>query len=202
MKIRNRKTILIFIIIIIVSVSFLISKFDDVAADSPLLPTANTNHTVPAPPDESVVNPFSGTDNGSVVMSITKLIGALLLVVIGIYGFIFVLKRMMGQKLSGNRKNNLIEVLETSYIAQKKSVSLIRFVDRTVLVGVSDGGINVLAELTTEETNKITSGFAQERPVTGFKNILKDAGAKLTGFSMKGIKGIQISEKTKRPQTI
>lgn len=204
MRFRNKKAILVFIAIIIVSGLFLISKFGDVAANSPYSqkPTETSNSTPPVTPDEGVTDPFARPDNDSVASSIFKLIGALLLVVIGIYGFIFVLKRMMGQKLSGNRRNNLIEVLETSYVAQKKSVSLIRFVDRSVLVGVSDSGINVLAELTREETDKITAGIAQDQPVIGFKNILKDAGAKLTGFRMKGIKGIQISGETKKPQTI
>jgi flagellar biosynthetic protein FliO len=107
-----------------------------------------------------------------------------LIVVIGIYGFLYVLRKMMGSKFSGNRKSRMIDVMETAYIAQKRSVSLIRFHDRSILVGVSDNSIQPLAELSAEETSKILAEYAEEKPAPGFRNILGDAKEKFKSWNI------------------
>jgi len=204
MRLRNKKTLMVIFIIIIVSTAFIMSKFKGVEATNDPLPANNGTTGVQLSEDEKPLDAFLNKSNDSVTMSLLKLVGALLLVVIGIYGFIFILKRMMGQKLSGNRGHKLIEVLETSYIAQKKSVSLIRIADRSVLVGVTDRGINVLTELSSDETTRVLKENIVEKPALGFKGILKDAGVKLSGLNMRGAKGIKttpISEKNKSVQT-
>jgi flagellar biosynthetic protein FliO len=196
--------LMVILIIIIVSTAFIMSKFKGAEANNGFVPAKNNTSEQQLSENDKPIDPFLNKANDSVAMSLFKLVGALLLVVIGIYGFIYVLKRMMGQKLSGNRGHSLIEVIETSFIAQKKSVSLIRFADRSVLVGVSDGGINVLAELSPDETNRILKENIVEKPSLGFKGILRDAGVRLSGFNMRGTKGIKetvISGKNKSPQT-
>lgn len=200
MSIRTKKILLVLFIIIIVSTGFIMAKFGAVSAGND-----STNEIAQAfntqPNNEAEENPITAPDAGSMIMPFIKLIGALLLVVAGIYGFIYLLKRMMGGKFSGNKKDNLIEVLETSYVAQKKSISLVRFADRAVLVGVGDTGINVLAELNTDETARILADHAVEKPVSGFKGVLKDARKSLTSLNMRKVKELQISRDTKSPQT-
>ena len=200
MSIRTKKILLVLFIIIVVSTGFIMAKFGTVSAGND-----STNEIAQAfntqPNNEAEENPITAPDAGSMIMPFIKLIGALLLVVAGIYGFIYLLKRMMGGKFSGNRKDNLIEVLETSYIAQKKSISLVRFADRAVLVGVGDTGINVLAELNTDETARILASYAVEKPISGFKGILKDARKSFTSLNMRKVKELQITRDTKSPQT-
>jgi flagellar biosynthetic protein FliO len=196
---KSKKTLLIILIIIVVSTGFIIAKFGSVSAGN-VDPNEIGNSENPAQKDNSAGSQIMAPDT-SMIIPLIKLIGVLMLVVACIYGFIYVLKKMMGQKFSSNKKDNLIEVLETSYIAQKKSISLVRFVDRSVLVGVYDTGITVLAELNQDETTKIMADYAVSKPVSGFKNILKDARKSITSLNARRIKTIRISKDSESPQT-
>jgi flagellar protein FliO/FliZ len=199
MSLKSKKILLLFLIIIVVSTVFIIARFGAATAGSSF-----NNQLVPSAQDrtanETEAKPTMTPDNDSMIMPMLKLFGALLLVVAGIYGFIYVLKRMMGGKFSANRKDNLIEVIETSFIAQKKSISLVRFTDRAVLVGVTDNGINVLAELNPEETAKVISDQSLERPVSGFRNVLKDARNGLMSLNLKKVKELHLTKDSKSPQ--
>jgi flagellar biosynthetic protein FliO len=138
----------------------------------------------------------------SLTWSMVKLVGALAVVVVGIYGFLYILRRMMGGKLSANRTSRLIEVLETTFVAQKKSVSLVRFGDRAVLIGISEGNMTALAELGSEETTKIMAASAVEKPAPGFKNILHDAREKWLNLGIKRAASDLAAVDLKRPETV
>jgi len=128
---------------------------------------------------------------GSLIWSLVRLVGALVLVVGGIYGFLYLLRKMMGSRLSSNRNHRMIEVLETSYIAQKKSVSLIRFTDRAVLVGVTDNSMTPLAELSSDETMKLLSEIQRDQGGGSFKGILTTAREKYMSINFGGKKTIE-----------
>jgi len=189
-------------VLLIVSAAFILARFS--IADAGEIPEQS----------ETVVNTASGQDanqddespalmkGGSLVEPLLKLLLALVVVVAGIYGFLFILRRMMGSRFSGNKSNRLIEVVETTYIAQKKSVSLIRFADKAVLVGVAEGAISVLAELTPEETGKVLSEKSSAKAETGFKSVFSSAREKMKSFNMKKIGAVWTTGKTdERPQT-
>jgi len=196
---RNKKILLIIFIIIIVSSALIVSQFGRVSADNAARPLVEETAPAAGVTDSMEHQPVLSE---SVYWSLFKLLGALIVVVVGIYGFLFILRRMMGNKLSGNKELNIIEVLETTYVAQKKSVSLVRFADRAVLVGVADSGINVLAELDDEQTAKIMAEYAAEKPSTGFAGIMKDARDKLAGLNIGKLKTTAPLENgKKRPQT-
>ena len=89
--------------------------------------------------------------------SLLKVGLALLVVVIAIYAGIYLLKKMMGKKYSGNKKHNLLEVLETTYIGPKKSISLIKVADKSVLVASTETQISMLTEMDSEATKEILS---------------------------------------------
>lgn len=199
---KNRRLLLVVLIILIVSTAFILSKFGNVSADADDALTDATKSNGSMLKKDVSENPVRLIDNYSLALPLAKLLGALIIVVLGIYGFLYLLRKMMGQRLSGNRGNNLIEVLETTYIAQKKSVSLVRFSDRAVLIGVSDSGISVLAELSPEETSKIKMGFSADQSPSGFKNVLRDATSKIMNLSMGKLKTVHISKETERPQIV
>ncbi|UCD17095.1 MAG: flagellar biosynthetic protein FliO, partial [Candidatus Zixiibacteriota bacterium] len=140
-------------------------------------------------------------ESDTVTMSLIKLSAALLVVVIAIYAFLYMLRRMMGSKFSGNRGNRMIEVLETVYIAQKRSVSLIRFHDRAVLVGVGDSGIQPLAELTVEETARIIAEQTEGKPASGFISALGDARNKLKTWNTARLRQRDVGGELEKPQT-
>ncbi len=126
---------------------------------------------------------------GAVMPSLLKMFSALVVVLFCIYGSIFFLKKVMGKKLSGNKINKTLEVLETTYLAPKKSISLVRIANRSVLVGVTEQQISVLTELTDEETSDLilSEETAEEKtPVKGFKEMLSMASSKVREFNQKG----------------
>ncbi len=191
------------IILLIVSAAFVLSRFGIVAANE--VETEKAAVVVAQadnPQDKTVSSQLSGLttkNEESLVGPMLKLILALVAVVGGIYGFLIVLRKMMGSKFSSNRDNRLLETLETTYIAQKKSVSLIRYGEKAVLVGVAENSISVLAELNSDETKKIISECAAGKREAGFKSVFAGAREKLKSFEMKKFNVPWIPKETDRP---
>ena len=157
------------------------------------------------PQDKAVSPQLSGLatkDGESLVGPMLKLILALVAVVGGIYGFLIVLRKMMGSKFSANRGNRLLDTIETTYIAEKKSVSLIRYGDKAVLVGVAENSISVLAELSKEETNEIICDCKVGKREAGFKSVFAGVREKLRSFDMKKLNIPWIPKETDRPQEV
>ncbi len=150
-------------------------------ADAELIGMKNTDGTV----SESDNNQLAT----SVVPSLMKIISALVIVLIAIYSSIYLLKKTMGKKFSGNKRLDSLEVIETTYVAPKKTISLIRVGNKSVLVGVTEQNISMLTELTTDETEQILSVEQVESVPThqnSFKEFLSVASNKVKEFSHKG----------------
>lgn len=124
----------------------------------------------------------------TVVPSLLKMASALIVVVFCIYGSVFLLKKGFGRKLSHNRRNSTLELLETTYIGPKKSISLVRVGDRSVLVGVTDNQISVLTELDAEATKAVLVCDGEEAQPTKFKDLLTTATQKIREFTVRGDK--------------
>jgi len=199
MSIKNKKLILIALVLVIAAGAYVSAQIGTAPGGHKTKPVQND--AIAADAGSAQTNPEHQFNN-SVTWSLLKLLGALVLVVAGIYGFVYILRKMMGRKFSGNRGNDLIEVLETTYIEQKKSLSLVRFHDRAVLIGTADSGINVLAELDAEQTARILSECATQKTNPGFGNILKDAKTRMMSLGMGMRKAEKESVKTERPQTV
>ena len=69
------------------------------------------------------------------------------------WGSIWALKKLITARAGGLR-SDWITVVATSYIAPKKQVSLVRVLDRFLVVGVTESGISTLAELDGETVSK------------------------------------------------
>lgn len=200
---KKRGLSLKLIILLIVSAAFVLARFGTAGADEiPADKTADqvevgSTRAISDAPEQSgsadrkeqAARTFGREDGDSLAMPVIKLIGALLLVVGAIYGFLYVLKRMMGQ--GGTRgRGRMIEVLETSTIAPKKSVALVRYTDKAVLIGVADNAISVLAELNPEETKGIVTEASVGTSQPGFKGILESARGRLDNLGFQGFKAI------------
>lgn len=97
------------------------------------------------------VNPaLTGMDDG-MMAAMGKMAAALVVVVIAIYGAVWGLKRLNGGRRRGRNGRQLLEVVETAYLAPKKSVALVRVADKAVVVGVTDGQMSVLTELDSDQ---------------------------------------------------
>jgi flagellar biosynthetic protein FliO len=146
--------------------------------------TADVVKPVAATADE-VVTAETGLAQ-TVVPSLLKMASALIVVVFCIYGSVFLLKKGFGRKLSHNRRNNALELLETTYVGPKKSISLLRVGDKSVLVGVTDNQISVLTELDAEATQAVLVCDREEAQPAKFKDLLTTASQKVRDFTVKG----------------
>lgn len=127
--------------------------------------------------------PFYGGETSSSMPSLFKVGGALAVVIIAIYLGLFLLKKMMGKKYSGNKKNNVLEVLETTYIGPKKSISLIRIAGKSVLVASTETQISMLTEMDSDETKEIMREIDVEIEPDAFQNMLHAASEKFKAIA-------------------
>ncbi|MCX6828814.1 MAG: flagellar biosynthetic protein FliO [candidate division Zixibacteria bacterium] len=181
---KTRAVTLAIILAVVILGLLMLTRFGHVTADpsdttkSYLVQTDSTGTAA------GTINPVDKrADNETVFLSMAKLVGALIVVVGAIYAFLFMLRKMMGSKLSANRGHRVLEVLETTYVAQKKSVSLVRFSDRAVLIGITESGITPLAELDGDETARVLSAANAEKSSAGFRNVLSEAKERFKVFS-------------------
>ena len=124
----------------------------------------------------------------SAAPSLLKLVSALVLVVVCIYVGVYLLRKLMGKKYSGNRQNTILEVLETTYVAPKKSVSLLRVADKAVLVGTSENQISVLTELDPDQTREVLASIEPAAESENFSSLFKSASDKLKEIGFKRAK--------------
>lgn len=193
------------IILLIVSAAFVMAKFGKAGAQevSPATDIPTVQQDTPGGSDNSsgdTFKGFGGKEDESLLMPVLKLVGALLLVVVAIYGFLFLLKKMMSSGLPGTG-GRMIEVIESSAVAPKKSVALVRYSDRAVLIGIADNAISVLAELDPEETQKVLKEASSGRKPAGFKGILDSAKGRIDNLGLGGLKAVMFAPKKSKTQT-
>jgi flagellar biogenesis protein FliO len=106
-------------------------------------------------------------------------------VIASIYGGIYLLKKMMGRRYVGAQNQCNLEVLETIHIAPRKTITLLRVGERSVLVGSTESSMSMLTELDGTETTKITQSIASETTPDNFGNFLKVAVDKIKEVTRK-----------------
>ncbi len=141
------------------------------------------------PVDSTSTQPVEGlVGSGAAVVSILKMIAALAVVVGCIYLAVYLLKRLMGRQRGGGRKAHVLEILETAYIDPKKSVSLVRVADKSVLIGVTDNQISMLTELDAQKTLSLFGSNPGTEEEGGFAGMLRSAAGKIKGLGGAGDK--------------
>ena len=113
------------------------------------------------------------------------MLSALVVVIACIYGGIYLLRRMMGRRHSGRGGAGLLQVLETAHLGPRKSVSLVRVADKSVLVGVTEGQISVLTELDETKTAEIVAADEAAETKPAFAGLLETATARLKNMSVR-----------------
>ncbi len=113
--------------------------------------SALTVAPVPADDAQSEVRALTGMDDG-MVAAMGKMAAALVIVVLAIYGAVWGLKRLNGGRRRRHSGQQLLEVIETAYLAPKKTVALLRVADKAIVVGITEGQMSVLTELDSDQT--------------------------------------------------
>jgi flagellar biosynthetic protein FliO len=104
---------------------------------------------------------------------------ALAIVVVAVYGGLWLLKRLMSSRQRHNGGQSILEVIETTCVGPKKNISLVRVADRTVLIGITDAQISVLTEFDADDTAVVLAKEEVAEPEEGFGNLLGTAASKM-----------------------
>lgn len=152
-------------------------------ADKLAQPISTSEAGATAGGENKLSSQISPVTTMSATSSILKMVSALVVVVICIYGAVFALKKLMGRKITGRGSNGILEVLETAHLGPKKMISVVRIADRSVLVGVTDNQISLLTELDETQTAQITAIDEQALASRSFGDLLKNATTKIKELS-------------------
>lgn len=122
---------------------------------------------------------------GSLTGAMVKMVSALAIVVICVYFGLYLLKRLTGRRPGSGLKNDVLEVLQTTHLGPRKTISLVKIGNRSVLVGVTEQQISTITELDQVETQEILAGepAAEEKP-DAFSGVLKSATLRLKAFGL------------------
>lgn len=112
-------------------------------------------------------------DTGSPLWAIVKLLSALAIVIVALYGGLYLLKRMMTTRRTASARQAALEVIESAYVGPKKTVSLVRVGNKAVLVGVTDQQISMLTELSPAETADLLVPTPQTKSAETFAQMFK-----------------------------
>ena len=122
--------------------------------------------------------------SGPALPSLLRIVSALAITIACIYGGIYALKRMSGKRGGFGGSRNL-EILETTAVAPKKMISLVRVADKAILLGVTENGISTLTELSPEKTAEIVAVTQAAGETDGFQKALQAASGSLRVFGLK-----------------
>ncbi|HOP05800.1 MAG TPA: flagellar biosynthetic protein FliO [candidate division Zixibacteria bacterium] len=132
--------------------------------------------------DTALAEEFSG----SVTPALLRMGIALVAVVACIYLGLLLLKKTMGKKFSSNRSGKSLEVIETTYLAPKKQISLVRVAGKAVLIGMTESQISMLIELDEDQTAELLAADKEEPlPAQGFDQLIGKAAKHLARMGLK-----------------
>jgi flagellar protein FliO/FliZ len=105
----------------------------------------------------SAVNPI-GFDYGAAMLR-TGL--AFLIVIALLVGLFFGIKWLQKKSRNGGGGRETLSIVGTLSLGPKRNVALIRIVNRILVVGISEGGIALLTELSAEEADAVLQSKAK-----------------------------------------
>jgi flagellar biogenesis protein FliO len=119
------------------------------------------------------------------IPTLGKMIGALLVVILCIYVGIYLMKKTMGGRYGSTNKLNALEVLESTGVGPKQSVTLIRVGEKSVLVGITGERMALLTELNAEDTAALMTSAPADREPDAFSRMLSTAAAQVKKLASK-----------------
>jgi len=122
---------------------------------------------------------------GSFTGAMIKMVSALAVVVICVYVGLYLLKRLTGRRNGPGLKNDALEVLQTTHLGPRKTISLIKIGSRSVVVGVTEQQISTITELDQAETEEILAvePAAEEKP-DAFAGMLRSASSRIKNLGL------------------
>ena len=91
-----------------------------------------------------------GNTGANLSGAVIKAALSLALILAMVYGVVWVLRRFLRHRVAADDRGAAIEILESAYLGPKKSLVLVRALDRLMLVGVCEQSISTVAEFTDD----------------------------------------------------
>ena len=123
--------------------------------------------------------------SGMLAPSLLRIAGSLVVIIVFIYGAVFLLRKLSGNRVGGAGRDKTVRLIEQTYLAPKKSVCLIKMADRAVLVGVTEAQISMLTEMEWDSLPQKAQQMATAQQ-GGFQNLLGEAATRLFKGKNKG----------------
>ena len=120
--------------------------------------------------------------NGEVdfVSSIIKMIASLALVLAGILATYWVVKRFVLKRGGGFGGRNLIRILATGYLGQKKNITLVEVAGEVLVIGITNNNISLLTKIEDKEKiEEIHSTHGLNSSGHSFEHQLKKVSSKM-----------------------
>lgn len=125
------------------------------AAQQPVVDAVSPSPITPSPavaPDPKgeylkYEPPAAPEGRPSLVASTLRVVAALALVLAALLFTLYLLKRFMDRGGAKGEKGTPIRVIASKFIGPKKSIAVVEVFGRHLVVGISSGGINLLADL-------------------------------------------------------
>jgi len=137
----------------------------------------------PAVTDTTAVAQIPPVFDATALPAIGKMVGALVIVIICIYLAVYLLRRVMGGRSRRKGGSRLLEVLESVYVAPKKTISLVRVADKSILIGITDSSMAVLTELDADQTAVALSVPEETTSHENFDRLFARAANRLRRFT-------------------
>ncbi|MEZ0575694.1 flagellar biosynthetic protein FliO [Halodesulfovibrio aestuarii] len=101
--------------------------------------------------------------------SYIQAIGILLLLLGGLYGLLWFVKKVgMNKGFRGKKGGKLtLDIEERFHLAPKKQLVVVRFLNKRLLLGVTDHQINLLSETETEDDSSDSSDTKEFKKIMG-----------------------------------
>jgi flagellar protein FliO/FliZ len=179
---QNRRMVITVTIILAVALGgLLMINVRPASANRGLLSDMTTNVT--AEPGQQQAVPESG--GSGMAGAIAKMVSALAVVIAAVFGGLYLLRKLMGKRYSKTGRNDVLDVIRTTYVGPHKTISLVKIGNRSVLVGVTDTQISTLTELSESETAEILTETVERAAPDAFAGFLKHATARIRQLSVK-----------------
>lgn len=149
------------------------------APAAPTVPAVDENSFVLKDADATAVGGAERTVAAFGLWDFIKMVIVLVAVVGLIYSFFHFLRKMSSPKDEGLR---YVQVLETRNLSGNRNIHLVEVGNLMLLVGSAENGVNLIAEITDQETRdgiKLKASETRAEPAKRFADVLK-------GFLPKG----------------
>jgi len=92
---------------------------------------------------------------GSTILGILKLVVSLVVIIILIYVVLFLIKKGMSSRQMLATSGQAFNVLSQLHLSPKKSLCMVEIPGRIFILGITDGNINLLTEISDQESMEL-----------------------------------------------